>query len=47
MKVISLQINYQKKIGFMNLGFNEIGISKKMFAMQIEEISHENKIKRK
>ena len=31
----------------MNLGFNEIGISKKMFAMQIEEISHENKIKRK
>ena len=47
MKIITLRINYQEKIGFINLGFNAIGISKEMFAMQIEEISHENKVKRK
>ena len=42
-----IRINYQEKISFMNLGFNAIGISEKMFALQIEEISHENKAKRK
>ena len=44
MKNISLKINYQERIGFMYLGFNAIGIYKKMFAMQVGEISHENKI---